>query len=435
MGQNKISLAAALCLAAAFFASSAFAQSSKEEVLSNLNQTGGVYFAYPEPTEESTPAPKGYKPFYVSHYGRHGSRYLISDNDYRQVSELLRAASEAGALTDLGRDVLSRIDSLLIETDKRGGDLSPLGVRQHRGIAERMMKHYPEVFKGDVKISARSTLVPRCILSMDAFCERLKEGNPKLDITRESSNRYMDYLCYHSPESNAYTSKEWKEQYRKFEERHVDGRRLAQSLFSSPEFIEKQVNPNELIWGIYWIASDMQNCETNLDFYDLLTPDELFGLWQCFNYRFYACDGNYAGNGGMPVANAGNLLRNIIDSADEAIASEKPSATLRFGHDGNLIPLAALMEIEGCSSSVSDPEEFYMAFSDYKVSPMAGNIQLIFFRNNANDVIVKVLHNEREKHLPIATDIYPYYRWTDVKGFFEKKYSDSDKLVTLRPKK
>ena len=25
-----------------------------------------------------TPAPKGYEPFYVSHYGRHGSRYHVA---------------------------------------------------------------------------------------------------------------------------------------------------------------------------------------------------------------------------------------------------------------------------------------------------------------------------------------------------------------------
>ena len=27
---------------------------------------------------QDTPAPKGFKPFYVSHYGRHGSRYETS---------------------------------------------------------------------------------------------------------------------------------------------------------------------------------------------------------------------------------------------------------------------------------------------------------------------------------------------------------------------
>ena len=60
----------------------AFAQASLEEIAATPGKAGGVYYAYPEPEILQTPAPAGYKPFYISHYGRHGSRYLISDNDY-----------------------------------------------------------------------------------------------------------------------------------------------------------------------------------------------------------------------------------------------------------------------------------------------------------------------------------------------------------------
>lgn len=106
--------------------------------MADLNRTGGVYYAYPVTESRNTPAPKGYQPFYVSHYGRHGSRYLISDNDYKQVADKLHEADRAGALTPLGRDVMQCVDSVIKETHLRAGDLSPLGVRQHRGIAERM---------------------------------------------------------------------------------------------------------------------------------------------------------------------------------------------------------------------------------------------------------------------------------------------------------
>ncbi|MDE5552773.1 MAG: histidine-type phosphatase, partial [Muribaculaceae bacterium] len=89
---------------------SVFAQTTPEEVKSDLNKSGGVYYAYPTVVAVSTPAPDGYKPFHISHYGRHGSRYLISDNDYRQVSELLHRANDANALTPLGKDVMMRVD-------------------------------------------------------------------------------------------------------------------------------------------------------------------------------------------------------------------------------------------------------------------------------------------------------------------------------------
>lgn len=399
------------------------AQSSKEETLADLNRTGGVYYAYPVTESRNTPAPKGYQPFYVSHYGRHGSRYLISDNDYKQVADKLHEADRAGALTPLGRDVMQCVDSVIKETHLRAGDLSPLGVRQHRGIAERMYSAYPQVFADDAVLSARSTLVVRCVLSMDAFCERLKELNPRLDITRESSQRYMNYLCHHSDESNAWRDdpNNFKEEYRKFEESHTNPDRLMSTLFNDPKYIARCVNPNELMWGLYWIASGMQDIETDIDFYDIFTPDELYDLYQCFNYRFYAGDGNYLPSDGLIIYNAAPLLENIITSADDAIASGKPGATLRFGHDGNLIPLAALMHMEDCDLAVENPDEFDSAFSVWKIAPMACNVQLIFFRDPNHpdkDVLVKFMLNEEEKRIPVDTDIFPFYRWEDVKRYY-----------------
>ena len=58
------------------------AQTSKEEMFATPEKTGGVYWTYPLDFAPQTKAPKGYKPFYISHYGRHGSRYLIADRDF-----------------------------------------------------------------------------------------------------------------------------------------------------------------------------------------------------------------------------------------------------------------------------------------------------------------------------------------------------------------
>lgn len=400
-----------------------YAQTSREEMAADLNKTGGVYFAYPSVSADNTPAPKGYKPFHVSHYGRHGSRYLISDNDYKWMANLMHQADSAGALTALGRDVMQRIDTLMVETQGRGGDLSPLGRRQHRGIAARMQANYPEVFTADSKITARSTLVPRCILSMASFCESLKEKNPRLWIDMESSNRYMPYLCHSEKASDDFNSHKgwWQEVYRKFDEKNTRPERIVTSIFSDGEFVDRYVQPHDFMWGLYWLASDAQNTEGRIDFYDLFTDDELFDLWQCFNARFYAQHANYGPAEGKHLHNADNLLDNIISTADEAIKSSTPSAALRFGHDGNVVPLTARMHLEGCDSMVNRPEDFYTAWCDWKVSPMAANIQLIFYRNSKNpeDVLVKILHNEKETRIPVATDSWPYYRWEDVKAFWK----------------
>ena len=136
------------------------AQTALDEIRQCPEKSGGVYYAYPVPTESLTPAPKGYKPFYISHYGRHGSRYLLSDNDYKRALDALRTANDNDALTPLGRDVLNKMELIWQEAQYHGDQLSPLGRRQHRGIAERMYQHYPEVFKQKgARVTARSTSV------------------------------------------------------------------------------------------------------------------------------------------------------------------------------------------------------------------------------------------------------------------------------------
>lgn len=406
----------------------AHAQTAKEQIFEDLNKSGGVYYAYPTVESCNTPAPKGYEPFYISHYGRHGSRYLISDNDYIWVRDLLKDADENNALTEIGKCVLNRLDTLIIKVEGFGGALSPLGVRQQRGIAERMFKAYPEVFNDESEISARSTIVPRCILSMDALCERLKEFNPKLKMTRESADKYMAYLNYHSPESNKFTAQDswWREQYRKFDQLHTNPDRLIASLFSDEEFVEMNVHPYNLMWGLYWIAVDMQNVVTKLSFYDIFEPQELFDLWQSVNYRTYVCDSNYPGSNGLLLDNAKPLLRNIIESAENVINCGGSGATFRFGHDGNLIPLTGILRLKGCYNSEAIPDKICDAFRTYEVAPMAGNVQIVFFRNKKNnrDVIVKFMLHEKEISIPVETNIYPFYNWYDVKSFYENILTD-----------
>ena len=397
-----------------------FAQSTREAILEDIARTGGVYYAYPVKEAIATPPPKGYKPFYISHYARHGSRWIQSEQDYKTVVDIFEKAHQAGVLTALGEDVRKRMALVWEDAEGHGGDLTPLGVRQHRGIAERMFQNYPEVFKGSPALSARSTVVLRCVLSMDAFCERLKELNPALQIRREACARYMKYMNYHTPEAVKFVSHQgpWYEEYRKFKESHTRPDRLVTSLFNSPDYIRKNVNPGELMWGLYWIASDMQDVELPLSFYDLFEKEELFGIWQSVNYRMYICNANAPVNQGAAPESAKSLLKNIIESADRAIREGTPCATLRFGHDTNLIRLLALMQVEGCSNQETDPDRYYLAWQDFRVSPMGANLQLIFFKNKQGEVIVKLLHNENEVKLPIDSPIAPYYKWETVKAFY-----------------
>ncbi|MBO7070802.1 MAG: histidine-type phosphatase, partial [Bacteroidales bacterium] len=85
------------------------AQTSREELLSHIELTAGNYANYPNPTGHLTPAPDGYEPFYISHYGRHGSRYMTSDKSYKRLKEQLDSAKALGILTPYGNDVRRRV--------------------------------------------------------------------------------------------------------------------------------------------------------------------------------------------------------------------------------------------------------------------------------------------------------------------------------------
>lgn len=423
MNNNRLKT---LAVVLAIFCLGVKAQTTFEEISADLNKAGGVYLAYPTVETKQTPAPKGYKPFYVSHYGRHGSRYLLGDRDYQWIIQLMEKAEIVNGLTPLGHDVLKRLNMVWEEAQGRAGDLTPLGVRQHQGIAERMSKNFPEVFRGKRHVSARSTVVYRCAMSMVAFGDRLKQLNPQLDMSYEMSEKYMSYLNYHSARSNAFTHGKkgpWVEEYRKFEEAQVHPDRLVSALFSNADFIRCEVNPSELMWGLYWIAVDMQDMETPVSFFDLFTAKEMFDLWQCVNYRFYMGNANPLASNGIVIANAKSLVENILESADAAIKDRSIAATLRFGHDGNVIPLLALLQIENFDVAVAGPAEVYKHWCDFKATPMASNVQIVFFENKAGDILVKFMHNEKEVHVPVKTDQWPFYHWTDVKEYYQKRLS------------
>ena len=131
-------------------------------------QMGGVYYAYPVTTTLLAQPPKGYEPFYISHYGRHGSRWLTSDARYIWVNEQF---ADTKNLTRLGKSVRKRLEKVWKNAKGNGGKLTPLGARQHRAIAKRMYQNFPQLFTPDAHITAHSSVVGRCRSSMLAFVD------------------------------------------------------------------------------------------------------------------------------------------------------------------------------------------------------------------------------------------------------------------------
>ena len=420
---NRFSLKNRLLALLLLAASCAMAQTTPAEIAENHERSAGVFHSYEYRPGAAAPVPKGYVPFYISHYGRHGSRYHTAAAAYTKPLETLRKAAEGGKLTPKGREVLAKTEILAEDARLRYGDLSPRGVKEHRGIAERMFAAYPEVFstKGGrvCRVESRATLFPRCILSMAAFNERLKELNPAIATTREASARYLDYLANGAPKQK--TGKSYDQVADSMCRVYLDPERLVKTLVTDPACID---DPLGLMLQLHLLAAITQDAShLGLEaYYDIFTEEELYTLWACENIRRYLQMGPSARFGDPKVDAAKPLLRNIVETAQEVIDGKSDlSASLRFGHDSYIMPLLALMKVEGTSARVENLDELASQWSIEKVSPMAVNLQFIFFRNSrTGDVRVRVLHNERDVRMPIGGG--PYYPWPELKRYFESLY-------------
>ena len=122
-----------------------------------------------------------------------------------------------------------------------------------------------------------------------------------------------------------------------------------------------------------------------------------------------------------------NLLKNIIETADTVTQTQ---ATLRFGHEVCVLPLACLLELNNCAEQVENLDELENSFRTYYLIPTASNVQIIFYRpkkGKTGDILVKVLFNEREAHLPLQTDTWPYYKWQDFREYYLAKLAEQEK--------
>ena len=163
--------------------------------------------------------------------------------------------------------------------------------------------------------------------------------------------------------------------------------------------------------------------------YDLYTDAELYENWRKDNVFWYLGFGFAPTNGGKMPFGQRFLLRNIIEKADSCLKLDRPGVTLRYGHDTALLPLVCLLGINDFDLSTDDLDQVERrGWADYKIIPMAGNLQFIFYRNGIHDkdILVKVLLNENEATLPLKTDVAPYYHWEDFRDYYLQRITAYD---------
>ena len=258
---------------------------------------------------------------------------------------------------------------------------------------------------------------------MMAECNQLQALNPDLQITNDASYHDMYYMNYGDKDLNTFHEVQKSAALRDFKWNHTHPERLMKVLFSDTEYVKNNVNAKWLMEKLFLVAINMQSHDDKtLDFYSLFTTDECYDQWSILNVQWYLDSGDSPITARLKPYREANLLRNIVETADEHVKEGKQGATLRFGHESCLLPLAVLMELGDCGYVTADLETLADHWQCYRYFPMASNIQCVFYRKpGSKDVLVRFLLNEKEVPIPVRTDCAPFYHWTDAKKFFQEK--------------
>lgn len=371
-----------------------------------------------------TKAPRGYRPFYISHYGRHGSRNNWGRKYYERLVQRLSEAREAGILSPSG-DSLLREATIIRDIELQGGAngrLTPRGVREHAGIAERMYKRCPAVFKkGPQSVRVVSSTTPRCIVSMAAFTNSLKALRPGLDISLASDENIMDYV-------SSSCTKEVKAASQKMLDSldaavPVDTVGLLERLFTDPAIARKIIGGNVAAFenDIFRTARVADAFDVSYNLFRFIPFAAVYKWYDYYNREIYLrqCYSAEFGKERLPLVQP--LVDDVVTKADEAINDGTVAADLRFGHDWPTMALAAYLGFERLGEPYTFDQIPAHFFGGLDV-PLACNIQIIFYRNRSGNVLVKFLLNEKETTIPgLGAVSGPYYDWDDVKIWLSRR--------------
>jgi len=409
-------------------------------IAENPDRASNNMHSYEFDTIADTPAPKGFKPFYISHYGRHGSRYEQNSTFARRAQEGFAHLDSLGLLTQAGKDLWADVEAVVEAHKGMEGSLTPRGAQEHRTLAARMAERFPTVFKDKNReeVNCFSSTNFRCIVSMTNFIYSLKERFPRQQFTFTSAERYMAYINpslrvlrpgeqapqrpagyfpgVRPPEHHAFQPAPGEPGY--------DFTRFLAPLFTdSAAALRALGNPEPFVRAIFSAGGLCQLIDfLGIDIYrNYFTPEELTYLWASGNDSIYRMWGGSAENGDVIRYAIRPLLMDFVEKADAALQDgSHRAADLRFGHDTSILPLFALLGVDDPQGRILPYRKAHeMGWYAFFQVPMATNCQMIFYRNRKGEVLTKVLYNEKEILLPGIEPVSgPYYSWPELRAHF-----------------
>ena len=382
----------------------------------NIFRTGVNTNPYEYLPSEETPVPAGYKPFYISHYGRHGSRSDWEGTTYADALKVYERAHELGLLTAEGEAAYKTVSEIIALHNHMDGRLTARGCREHRQISGRMFKKYKKVFKKTPRVRAVSSTSPRCLVSMSAFTGELLSRDPKLFLSWDTGEAFMQYCSSVDPDDVKHEA--YKLILEHADAHYPDTAQFYARIFKDPSRCREAGDPHALLDGTFAIAAICGSFDYDDTMLRLFTEDDRYWYAQNVSMNLYLrqCNSKEFGSRRMAVEEVQGLVDDIVAKADEVIANGGWAADLRFGHDYQLLAGCSRMGVKGIAERLDSKE--CLDWPGYLYSPFAGNLQIVFYRGKAGDVLVKFYINERETSL-ITLPGGPYYKWEDVKEAFK----------------
>jgi len=395
----------------------------REEVRADWNKSSGLDCLLDLSPKALTPVPKGYEAVYISHYGRHGSRYAYTGDAYSILLNMLAEGREQGNLTERGERLLNDLEPFWDYVRYRVGDLTEIGWNQHQEIARTMVKNYPTVFGKGSSVDACSSPSVRAIMSMSSCCAALSRLAPKtsvyehqgmMDVQATRPNQGANPFKYEGP-AEVFPYPETSEQF--FLRHFPNYKDVLARFFKNPDKALGRRNPYNVFFHLYMFVAGMNSLppDVRIDVKDFFTVEEFATLWETDNYERFREYHAYR----TPCS---SIVDDMVEKASQRLAAGSRGADLRYGHDHVVMALELIMDLDGFDRAPADPDDLVYWFQTFR-SPMAANIQFVFFnpkKGRSGDTLVKVLLNGEEARLG-DLEGFPYYRWDDVKAYLKAR--------------
>ena len=426
-----------------------------EVVLGDPFKSSGLDNIYDFDAQICTAAPKGYEAFYISHYGRHGSRYPYTATVATALLDMLHEAEGKENLSEYGNGLMARLELFMEKAGNHIGELTDLGRQQQYRLAGEMAERYPQAFRKGAVVTAQASSSPRSILSMASFCTALARKYPSIRIDQfqgfaetqaTAPNMGRNPLRIKGPGlGNPYRESPAEFMQRRFPEFTET---VLGKMFRDPYAALGDRDVQYLMDHIYMLIGGMNSLPdgVRMDFSDIATPETLARMWELDNYQRF-CE--YI----VYTASCCSVFKDIIERADARLAlldsaagklegraegraegkaeGKAEGADLRFGHDHVLMSLLMIADIDSFGELPENPDELGLVFQTFR-SPMAANLHFVFYRpkNGRGPILTGLSLNGQparlsalDKELGLSPDESGFYRWDDVKAWFEKRFS------------